>query len=365
VTEPSLVNRYQQELAQPGFSPDAAQLAAVEKLEALRIRLIEAKPARGLLSRLSARTTTPAPRGLYLWGGVGRGKTWLMDLFFASLPFKQKQRSHFHRFMQWVHAELKKHSGESDPLLHIATQLARKTRVVCFDEFFVSDIADAMLLGKLFEYLFEQGITLVATSNVAPDNLYKDGLQRARFLPAIALLKEHTEVLRVDGGTDYRLRVLTSASTWLVQDRAGAKDSQLEKLFAGIAGDAGEEGSTLTVNSRRLRPRRAYDGAVWFEFTEICEGPRSASDYIELAHCYHTVFVSDLPVLDVQMENAARRFISLVDEFYDHNVKLIVTAATAAMEIYQGTKLQFEFARTSSRLTEMQSEEYLARPHHP
>lgn len=369
MTEQSLVNRYRQELAQSGYSSDAAQLAAVEKLDVLRVQLIEARPARGLarglLGKLAARGTTQAPRGLYLWGGVGRGKTWLMDLFFASLPFRQKQRSHFHRFMHWVHAELKKHAGEADPLLHIAVQVAKKNRVICFDEFFVSDIADAMLLGKLFEYLFEQGITLVATSNVAPDTLYKDGLQRARFLPAIALLKRHTEVLQVDAGTDYRLRVLTSASTWLTQERAGAQDTQLEKLFSGIAGDAGQEGSTLAVNSRRLHPRRVHDGAVWFEFRELCEGPRSASDYIELARCYHTVFISDVPVLDTQSENAARRFISLVDEFYDRNVKLIVAAAAPVSEIYCGTKLQFEFARTSSRLTEMQSQEYLARPHRP
>jgi cell division protein ZapE len=303
-------------------------------------------------------------RGLYIWGGVGRGKTWLMDLFFQSLPFRDKQRSHFHRFMHSVHDELKKHKELADPLELVAEKVARKARVLCFDELFVGDIADAMLLGKLFRGLFDRGVTFVATSNVAPDDLYKDGLQRARFLPAIRLLKEHTKVVHLEGGADYRLRVLEKARTWL-DASAPATNVELEKLFESIAGEPGAADSTLTLNHRRLHARRQADDAIWFTFKELCDGPRGQADYIEIARCYHTVFLSDVPALGPESENQARRFVALVDEFYDRAVKLIVSAAAPVPELYRGSKLTFEFERTKSRLIEMQSQAYLARPHQP
>lgn len=360
----SLRSLYERERARLHYSRDPAQLVAVDRLQKLQDVLIADSAPRGVLGAVLGRKNPPLNRrGLYLWGGVGRGKTWLMDLFFNSLPLKQKQRTHFHRFMQWVHDELGKHGQHAEPLQSIAQKIARKTRVLCFDEFFVSDIADAMLLGKLFEYMFERGITVVATSNVPPDGLYKDGLQRARFLPAIEHLKRHMEVLRVDGGTDYRLRVLSKARTWLVNSNADAMHGELQTVFENIAGEPGRSNSMLLVNHRKLHPKRQNEDVVWFGFAELCEGPRSQLDYIELARCYHAVLLSDVPVLDAQRENPARRFISLVDEFYDRDVKLICSAAAPIADIYQGHALRFEFERTKSRLIEMQSEQYLARPH--
>ena len=358
---------YERECARLGYQPDPAQRQVVKLLDELRDKLIAAKPKRLLGNKLlggllSGGKLHQLQRGLYVWGGVGRGKTWLMDLFFQSLPFRDKQRSHFHRFMQSVHDELKKHKGQSDPLDQVADRLARKARVLCFDEFFVTDIADAMLLGNLFRGLFERGVALIATSNVKPDDLYKEGLQRARFVPAIRLLKEHTQVVHMDAGADYRLRHLERARTWF-DARDAATPAALEKLFDAIAAEPGATDTTLILNHRRLRAHRHADGAIWFTFKELCEGPRGQADYIEIARCYHTVFVTDVPVLGPDAENAARRFISLVDEFYDRAVKLIVSAAVPVAETYRGAKLTFEFERTRSRLVEMQSQQYLSRPH--
>jgi cell division protein ZapE len=355
---------YQRECARLNYQPDPAQLQVVALLDDLRQRLATPAPKSLLKGLLSRNGNRQLQRGLYLWGGVGRGKTWLMDLFFHALPFKDKQRSHFHRFMQSVHDELQKHKDQADPLELVAEKIGRKTRVLCFDELFVADIADAMLLGNLFRGLFERGVTLVATSNVPPDGLYKDGLQRARFVPAIRLLKEHTQVVHMDGGADYRLRLLERAPTWFdANDPASA--TTLDQLFEAVAGEAGASDATLTLNHRRLHTRRLADDAVWFTFKELCDGPRGQADYIEIARCYHTVFLSDVPVLDAHSENQARRFVSLIDEFYDRSIKLIISAAKPATELYRGAKLTFEFQRTSSRLIEMQSQEYLARPHQP
>jgi cell division protein ZapE len=264
--------------------------------------------------------------------------------------------------MQSVHDELKKHKEQTNPLERVADRLAQKARVLCFDELFVTDIADAMLLGNLFRGLFERGVTLVATSNVPPDDLYKEGLQRARFVPAIRLLKEHTQVVHMDGGADYRLRLLERAHTWFDARKADT-GADLEKLFDAIAGEAGAKDATLILNHRRLRAHRNADGAIWFPFKELCDGPRGQADYIEIARCYHTVFLTDVPTLGPDAENAARRFISLVDEFYDRAVKLVVSAAAPVTELYRGSKLNFEFERTKSRLIEMQSQDYLSRPH--
>ena len=353
--------RYETERTRLGYAADPAQQQVVELFEKLRGELL-APAAPSLLGTLIKRRKQKPTPGLYLWGGVGRGKTWLMDLFFHSLPRKDKQRSHFHRFMQSIHDELKKIHDHANPMELVAERIAAKTRVLCFDELFVSDIADAMLLGNLFRGLFERGVTLVSTSNVHPDGLYKDGLQRARFLPAIKLLKEHMQVVQLDGGADYRLRVLEQAHTWFEAQASDATDT-LEKLFAAVAGEPGKADGTVTLNHRRLKVRRQADDVVWFDFAELCGGPRSQADYIEIARCYHTVLLSNVPVLGTDAEDEARRLVSLVDEFYDRSVNLVVSAAAAPTQLYRGQKLKFEFERTSSRLVEMQSQEYLAREH--
>ncbi|MET0985464.1 MAG: cell division protein ZapE [Steroidobacteraceae bacterium] len=358
----TLPDLYRLERERHGYQADPAQEHAVARLEDLRQRLLNRKPVGALAKLIARRQTVELERGLYLWGGVGRGKTWLMDLFFHSLPFKEKQRSHFHRFMQGVHDELKKHRDRADPLELIAEKVAKRTRVLCFDELFVSDIADAMLLGNLFRGLFDRGVTLVATSNVPPDDLYKEGLQRARFLPAIRLLKENTEVVHTDGGTDYRLRLLERAATWFDDNSPNTRDRLLQ-LFQAVAGVSGDADQVLTLNHRKLHARRQAADVIWFEFNELCDGPRGQADYIELAQCYHTVFLSKVPKLGSDHENQARRFITLIDEFYDRSVKLIISAAAPVHELYTGSRLKFEFERTQSRLIEMQSKDYLARPH--
>jgi cell division protein ZapE len=364
-----LLRLYDEELAARHFSADAAQLAAVARLDDLRNRLISAAAAgawltpRWLVPLLPRRARAPVT-GLYLWGGVGRGKTWLMDLFFASLPFPERRRRHFHRFMYEVHDALKGLKAQRSPLDHLAADIARDIRVLCLDELFVSDIADAMILGGLFEGLWRRGVTLVATSNVPPGELYKDGLQRQRFLPVIALLEKCLEVLPVAGATDYRLRQLTRAGTYLV---AGAADAaaRLEALFRELGGAQVQHGGTLQIEGRPLAVLRVGHGAVWCSFEALCAGPRSQDDYIEIAREFQAVFVSDVPVLDAEHEDEARRFVALVDELYDRNVKLVVSAAAAPAQLYRGTRVRALFERTVSRLTEMQSEEYLARPHLP
>jgi cell division protein ZapE len=336
----------------------------VAKLDDLRARLSVRRPRSLLANLLGRKQPRKLERGLYMWGGVGRGKTFLMDLFFQSLPFKSKQRQHFHRFMQWVHEQLKKHADHADPLKTIAQKLAAKTRVLCFDEFFVADIADAMLLGTLFTELFANGVTLVATSNIPPEQLYKDGLQRARFLPAIKQIKEHVEVFKLDVGSDYRLRVLERAMGWF-DATLPTTHAAFEALFEACASEPGEANATFPLNHRKVHAERRGHDVIWFTFKQLCDGPRSQADYIELARCYHTVLLSDVPVLDTTQENAARRFISLVDEFYDRNVNLVVSGCAPLPDIYQGVAFKFEFERAQSRLVEMQSKEYMARAHNP
>ena len=337
----------------------------------MRTRLVAAhatassSPLRRWFGSLVGGSSAQEPeRGLYLWGGVGRGKTWLMDMFFESLPFPEKRRRHFHRFMHDVHTELKGLQNQESPLEAVAERMAGDTRVLCFDEFFVTDIADAMILGGLFEGLFKRGVTLVATSNTPPRDLYKDGLQRQRFLPAIDLIERHVEVLNVDGATDYRLRQLTQAGTYLL---ATAPDTpqRLEALFAELARYGASTGGTIEIEGRSIPVVRQSSSAVWFDFESICGGPRSQDDYIEIAREYQSVIVSDVPILEPVRENQARRFIALVDELYDRNVNLIVSAAALPVELYRGDRLTFPFERTVSRLIEMQSEDYLAREHRP
>jgi cell division protein ZapE len=360
---------YRRQLDERRLQSDPAQLAAVAKLDDLRRRLIvprrvsQARLPRWLTGFASGAARAPLT-GLYLWGGVGRGKTWLMDLFFKSLPFAEARRLHFHRFMHDIHARLAQIRQQRSPLERVAQALARDTRVLCFDELYVADIADAMILAGLFDGLFRRGVTLVATSNVPPQELYRDGLQRQRFLPAIGLLERHLEVVRLTGATDYRLRQLTEAGIYLP---AGASDSgaRLAALFAALADTQEQVGGVIEIEGRPIAVLRAAAGAVWFDFRALCAAPRSQSDYIEIAREYQSVIVSDVPALDAARDDEARRFIALIDELYDRNVNLIVSAKAPAAQLYQGERLRELFARTASRLIEMQSKEYLAREHRP
>ena len=302
-------------------------------------------------------------RGLYFWGGVGRGKTWLMDIFYDALPFEEKQRIHFHRFMRNIHRELTALKGQADPLQVIAANLAKNCRVICFDEFFVSDITDAMLLAGLFESLFAHGVCLVATSNIEPDGLYRDGLQRARFLPAIALIKQHTRVMNLDGGIDYRLRTLEQAELYHSPLDAAAQSS-LMKSFTRLAPDDHYLSNTvIDIEGRELAVKHISDDVAWFDFYTLCDGPRSQHDYIELAKEFHAILISDVPQMDENNEDMARRFIHLIDEFYDRKIKLVISAEVPLEHLYAGGRLAFEFERTQSRLWEMQSRDYLAAAH--
>ncbi len=365
--------RYREDLRRPGFQHDPAQERAIQSLQRIHDQLNArpvAPPERpsGLFGRWfgasRAPSKTPPVQGLYIWGGVGRGKTYLVDTFFDTLSFSDKLRLHFHRFMQRVHNELKTLTHQQDPLKIVAQRLAAEARVICLDEFFVSDITDAMLLYGLLDALFERGVTLITTSNIPPDELYKNGLQRARFLPAIALLKQHLEVMHMDGGHDYRLRYLEHAEIYHYPLDARA-EAILEDSFENLAAEPGQRNTTLMVNERAIAVRRISDGIVWFDFNALCDGPRSQLDYIEIARCFHTVLLGNVPRLEVHMDNQARRFLNLLDEFYDRSVKLIITAELAHTELYHGEKLRFEYQRAVSRLTEMQSKDYLARPHLP
>jgi cell division protein ZapE len=354
--------RYRAELERLGWTADPVQEAIAARLDTLHRALLNWQPPRRrLLGR--PRPVTPV-RGLYLWGDTGRGKTWLVDLFYTCLPFPEKIRRHFHRFMADVHTDLKRHAMHADPLALVADNLASRARVICFDEFFVSDIADAMILGTLFERLFTRGITLVATSNVPPQQLYRHGLQRARFLPAIEQLERHTEVMHVMGETDYRLRLLERAEIYHAPIDAAA-EAGLQALFAAAAPEDTHNRGPLRVLGRDIPVRQRADGVAWFHFADLCGGPRSQSDYIEIARSFHTVLVSGVPRFTVDTENEARRFIALVDEFYDRRVKLVLSAAEPLASLYQGQRLAFEFKRTASRLEEMRSTAYLAAPHLP
>ncbi|CNE50033.1 protein with nucleoside triphosphate hydrolase domain [Yersinia nurmii] len=367
--------RYQQALAAGEYQPDEVQRQAVEQLEQIYLALCERanRPTptlglRGRLSRLLGRNDAlaaiPPVQGLYMWGGVGRGKTWLMDLFFHSLPGDRKLRLHFHRFMLRVHQELAELQGHENPLEIVADGFKAQTDVLCFDEFFVSDITDAMLLATLLQALFARGITLIATSNIPPDNLYQNGLQRARFIPAITLIKEYCEVMNVDAGIDYRLRTLTQAHLYLTPLNPQAEQN-MRQMFIKLAGKAGEEMPVLEINHRPLAAISAADGVLAIDFHTLCEEARSQLDYIALSREYHTVLLHNLRLMTAKEENAARRFLALVDEFYERRVKLIISAEASMFEIYQGDRLKFEYQRCLSRLQEMQSEEYLKLPHLP
>ncbi len=320
-----------------------------------------AGPVRRALGRIKRAPSTPV-KGLYLWGGVGRGKTYLMDMFYECVPGPGKLRMHFHRFMYRVHADLTRLAGRKNPLDGVADGLAAEARLLCFDEFFVSDIGDAMILGELLEKLFARGVTLVATSNIEPDRLYENGLQRARFLPAIAALNTHTEVLRVDGGLDHRLRALEQAEIYHHPLDDGAERA-LRLAFNSLIHEAAVPADVLLIAGREIPTRATAEDVAWFDFPALCDSPRSATDYIEIARIYHAVLLSNVPRFGANDDDRARRFISLVDEFYDRGVKLIMSAAVPITELYAGTRLAFEFERTRSRLLEMQSHESVSYTH--
>lgn len=359
------LSRYQQDLESPEFEPDEAQQFAVDNLQRLYDELVsQPEPKKGFLERLgigSSKSKTPI-QGLYFWGGVGRGKTYLVDTFYECLPFDNKRRMHFHRFMHRVHSERKLLTDQVDPLVIVGKKLALEARVLCFDEFVVNDVADAVILVKLMRVLFDEGVTLVATSNVEPKSLYLGGLQRDLFIPAIDMIYQYTDVVNIDSGIDYRLRFLDKAETYFSPINQSASDG-MEFNFKHLAPDTGEENATIEIEGRDLRSIRRADGVIWFEFDELCDGPRSQNDYIELARCFHSILLAKVPVMDRLKEDQARRFINLVDVFYDHNVKLIVSAEAPATDLYTGTRVAFEFQRTISRLQEMQSYDYLALSH--
>lgn len=372
------LERYQLDVAAGTIAPDPAQEQAVRHFQRLYDDLMRVpeRPcgavitAWQLLTRarqrgaVCRRADESRIKGLYLYGGVGRGKTYLMDVFFESLPFQNKMRTHFHRFMQRVHAELTLLKQQKNPLESVARKISAEARVICFDEFFVSDIGDAMILGGLLTHLLNDGVTLVTTSNIQPDLLYENGLQRERFLPAIALLKRDTDVVELDGGVDYRLRSLQQARIY--HSPLGVEsDKELAGSFRRLIPEHAvvQAGEIIEVLGRPITSRKCADDVIWFDFVELCGGPRSAYDYVELAKVYQTILLSNVPQLTAERDDMARRFVSLVDELYDRNVKLIISAEVPLLQLYVGSSLAFVFERTCSRLLEMQSHDYLAREH--
>ena len=356
---------YRRGVDQGRWESDEAQLAVLAQLDRIHDELLE-RERTGFLGRVARRLRAPEPvRGLYLWGGVGRGKTFLVDLFYAHLPLKKKRRIHYHRFMGDLHARIRALGNHSDPLATIAADCAQEFSLLCLDEFFISDIGDAMLLGRLLDQLFARGVTLVTTSNTEPSNLYRDGLQRTSFLPAIAALEKHCIVFEMQSPRDYRMRALHRVSTWMVPCDESSEAALREHFDALTRDDVEELDATLALNDRNLPVKAMGTGTVWFDFPILCEGPRSVADYIAIARRFHTVLLSNVPNFTRENEDPAYRFVLLVDELYDRGVKLIASAHAAPMALYQGRRVAHQFERTASRLTEMQSREYLERPHRP
>jgi cell division protein ZapE len=360
--------RYLEGVAAHRWESDPTQLALLPEFDRMHAALC-AEPSNGngngLFDRLKSLLGNDPPEavpGLYLWGTVGRGKTFLMDLFVASLPHGVALRRHFHRFMGEVHESLRALGERQSPLVEVAAEIAGRCRVLCLDEFLVNDIGDAMILSNLLDALFARGVSLVTTSNTAPANLYKDGLQRARFLPAIALIERRCHVVEMASSRDWRLRALTQAPVYLTPPGAEAHRA-LERIFASQASGNVLQDGVLHVNSRDIPFHKRADNILWFDFAALCEGPRAVADYIALAKAGPAIIVSNVPQFTIYSEDAAKRFVQLVDEFYDRHVKLVLSAAAPITELYDGERLRAEFGRTESRLIEMQSEEYLALPH--
>lgn len=355
-----MIRGFNAALSARGIVADPAQLMAAMRLQQFYDELIAFKAARR--SRLRKILVHPQlPRGVWFWGGVGRGKSFLMDCFFEAVPYQRKRRVHFHAFMREVHERLRALKNEVDPLVKVAATVARETRLMCFDEFHVSDIADAMILGRLMEALFDAGVLFCITSNYPPDGLYPNGLQRERLLPTIALLDERLDVIELDAGIDYRLRALEQADIYHAPADAEA-ENRMQATFGRIAGGGGHR-QPLQLFGREVPVLHRAPGVVWFDFATLCGGPRSQNDYLEIAHGFHTVFLSSVPKMGPDMASEARRFTWLVDVLYDHRVKLVMTAQCPVDELYTSGAQAEEFRRTVSRLIEMRSHEYLASAH--
>ena len=355
-----MIDGFNAELMTRGIQADHAQLAAAQRLQRFYDELVAFKAARrSTLRKMLARPALP--RGVWFWGGVGRGKSFLMDCFFASVPYERKRRVHFHEFMREIHQALREFKNESDSLGKVAKRIAEKTRLMCFDEFHVSDIADAMILGRLMEALFEAGVFFCITSNYAPTHLYPNGLHRSRFLPTIALLEQKLDVIEIDAGIDYRLRDLVQDHVYLIPNSA-LNLGQLEDTFRAIAGGEGHS-RPLLVADREIPCIARAPGVAWFDFATLCGGPRSQTDYLWLAEHNRTLFLSALPALKADQSSEARRFTWLIDVLYDHRVKLVICAECPAEALYTEGLQATEFQRTVSRLIEMRSRDYLESPH--
>ena len=348
---------YERTLAERGYVADAAQLRAIDSLERCENEWADYKARRSnALTKLISRP--PIPRGVYMYGGVGRGKSFLMDCFFNAVPLQRKTRLHFHEFMREVHRELAELHGTVNPLQELAKRMARRYRLICFDEFHVADVTDAMILHRLLEALFENRVSIITTSNFKPDELYPNGLHRDRILPAIELLKAKLEVINVDNGTDYRQLTLEQVGLYHTP-LSDAADAAMTDAFERLA-EAKDESPLLRIEHRELRSRRRAGGVVWFDFKQLCGGPRSQNDYLELATQFHTLLLSGVPAMSPRMASEARRFTWLVDVLYDRRVKLILSAECEPELLYTEGQLAHEFPRTVSRLREMQSAEFLA-----
>ncbi|CAH0530222.1 Cell division protein ZapE [Allocatenococcus thiocycli] len=362
------LQQYQKDITEHGFQRDEAQHQAVTALDKLYHAIVNFQSAPvPQLSKwqklMGKKVELPEPpKGLYFWGGVGRGKTYLMDAFFDALPTERKMRVHFHRFMYRVHDELKQLGDVENPLSKVADEFKKEADVVCFDEFFVSDITDAMILATLLQEMFKRQMILVATSNIEPQNLYRNGLQRARFLPAIDMILARCDVLNVDSGVDYRLRTLEQAEIYHhpLDEQATIN---LNKYYQQLTGERQHVAHQIEINHRNIEVIEASDGVLHASFAQLCQTTRSQNDYIELSRIYHTVLLADVVQMSGKIDDAARRFIALVDEFYERHVKLIISAEVPMDSLYTQGQLEFEFKRCLSRLTEMQSHEYLAREH--
>ncbi len=364
----NLHQAYLQETTALGYGGDDAQLMVVQEFQRLvgelELQNAYSNGLEGIFRRWFGLAPRVSPKGIYLWGGVGRGKTFLMDLFYTQIPHVRRQRVHFHRFMLSIHRQLHQLKSESDPLECIADSISETFDILCFDELYVADITDAMVLAGLFHGLISRGVVLVFTSNTEVSELYRDGLQRERFMPAIELLKRHCVVHHIGGDIDYRLRTLVSARTYLAP-HDDAAERQLSRLFARLAGDEPVSEEALSILGREVRVRRVSEGVCWFDFCQICEGPRSKADYAELSRFFHTLIISNIPVLGIEDNDPARRFVELVDELYDRRVNVVVSAATGPENLYGGVSLRHGFVRTASRLREFGSADYMALPHRP
>ncbi len=373
----SISSEYNRQLQKKQFCVIAEQKTIVQQLETLQLHLEQALQQRQTFAHklrsffnFARSDRTAELRGYYIWGDVGRGKTWLMDMFYDtidehSLTGKRKIRLHYSHFMQFVHDQLSLLNKQQNPLQHIARAFARRYQILCLDEFHVSDITDAMLLSGLLNVLFKEGLILVATSNQPPDDLYKNGLQRERFLPAIELIKKYTHTLILNGETDHRLRILEKADIWhpINPDNDANSDAVLEKRFLELATAPAQRHHKIRINYRNIETRLCARDIIWFDFQVICGDHRGSTDYIQIAQQFHTVFISRIEIMNDGQNDKARRFINMIDEFYDRNVNLLCSAAAQPEDLYTGRQLRFEFKRTASRLQEMRSHDYMQRVH--